>query len=111
MSVNSTGAIGYEAKTDPKGRVTVTYQGKTTTYKNYNEFVELFKKQYDAEHPPVKDEKGTTVQKKGVNTDRGNITAYQIKYKEGDKEKTTSDFTFDINAPKGEQQKIKKGSR
>ena len=63
MSVNSTGAIGYEAKTDPKGRVTVTYQGKTTTYKNYNEFVELFKKQYDAKHPPVKDEKGTTVQK------------------------------------------------
>ena len=143
MSVNSTGAIGYEAKTDPKGRVTVTYQGKTTTYKNYKEFVELFKNKYDAQHPPVKDLKGTTVQanpndkeltadqrakkdqarqaelaeianakkqvqEKGVETDHGNVTAYQITYKEGDKEKTTSDFTFDIKAPKEEQQKIKK---
>ena len=62
MSVNSTGAIGYEAKTDPKGRVTVTYQGKTTTYKNYKEFVELFKNKYDAQHPQVKDPKGTAVQ-------------------------------------------------
>lgn len=62
MSVNPTGAIGYEAKTDPKGRVTVTYNGKTTVYKNYNEFVELFKKPYDAKHPKVDDPKGTKVQ-------------------------------------------------
>lgn len=65
MSVNPIdGAVGiaYDAKTDPKtGKVTVTYQGKTTTYKNYKEFVELFKKDYDAKHPPF-DQKGTTVE-------------------------------------------------
>ena len=74
MSVNPTGAIGYEAKTDRKGRVTVTYQGKTTIYKNYNEFVELFKKQYDAQHPQVTDPKGTTVQK---NPDAQELTPEQ----------------------------------